>query len=96
MDFKVCHHGQIEFLLFSFEIVLSCIFSSCVYATRKLQQLQFPVGDCNFEAFCQSVVNLIGGPGVIVMMLMMMMMMMTTMMTMMLMNVTCIFVFVSR
>ena len=27
------------------------IFSSCVYATRKLQKLQSPVGDCNFEAF---------------------------------------------
>ena len=34
---------------------MSCIFSSRVYATRKLQKLQSPVGDCNFEAFYQSV-----------------------------------------
>ena len=39
-----CHHHP---LLLSF----SSIFSSCIYATRKLQKLWSPVGDCNFEAF---------------------------------------------
>ena len=43
------------FFSFFLEIaVLSCISSSCVYATRKLQKLQSPVGDCNFEAFLHS------------------------------------------
>ena len=38
---------------------MQCILSSCVYATRKLQKLQSPVGDCNFEAFCTGFKNLI-------------------------------------
>ena len=38
-----------KFFCFFF-FFLSCIFSSRVYATRKLQKLQSPVGDCNFEA----------------------------------------------
>ena len=53
-----CYHYQVMSSLkqywkfFLLEIaVLSCISSSCVYATRKLQKLQSPVGDCNFEAF---------------------------------------------
>ena len=42
------------FFLFHLLKLLSCRVShSCVYATRKLQKLQSPVGDCNFEAFCQ-------------------------------------------
>ena len=39
-------------IFFLFEIaVLSCISSSCVYATRKLQKLQSPVGACNLKLF---------------------------------------------
>ena len=53
-----CYHYQVMSSLkqywkfFLLEIaVLSCISSSCVYASRKLQKLQSPVRDCNFVAF---------------------------------------------
>ena len=62
MDFKVCHWGlqsmpscTKRYAIKDFKVCYygyaSCIFSSCVCATRKLQKLQSPVGDWNFEAF---------------------------------------------